>query len=72
MHILSYEEIERRITALLQVAPMLQKDIVDALPMELYIDVGRVIRDMDARGLVQREKSGNSKMVTLTDAAPKS
>ena len=60
---MSREEIERRIVALLQNGPMLQKDIVDALPMELYIDVGRVVRDMDARGLVRREKRGNSKLV---------
>ena len=62
-----HDEIERRILALLRTAPMRQVDIVDAFPGELYIDVGRVVRDMDARGLVARDKCGQTKMVRLNE-----
>lgn len=59
------QEIETRITSLLRTSGMKQTEIVDAFPLEQYIDVGRVLRDMDTRGLVQREKLGSTKMVTL-------
>ena len=59
------QEIEAHITSMLQAGGMKQTEIVDAFPLDHYIDVGRVLRDMDSRGLVQREKLGNTKMVTL-------
>lgn len=61
----SYSEIEQRILELLATAPMRQTDIVDAFPMELYIDVGHAVRSLDAQGLVTREKCGHTKMVKL-------
>lgn len=59
------QEIESRIIELLRNGPMLQKHIVDAFALDLYTDVARVVRDLDERGLVTREKAGNSKLVTL-------
>lgn len=59
------QEIEAHIIELLRSGPMKQVDIVDALPLELYINVGRVIRDMDARGVVRREPCLPTKMVYL-------
>lgn len=59
------QEMETRITSMLQAGGMKQTDIVDAFPMDQYIDVGHVLRDMEKRGLVQREKLGSTKMVTL-------
>ena len=61
------DEIERRIVELLRGGPMRQVDIVDAFPGELYVDVGRVVRDMDARGVVMREKCGQTKRVWLKE-----
>lgn len=63
--IMTNAEIEQRIIDLLLNGPMRQCDIVNALPMDLYIQVGRVIRDMDNRGVVRRELCCPTKMVEL-------
>ena len=59
---------EQQILALLRTGPMLQKDIVAALPAKLYIYAGNAIRDMDARGLIRREKQGSTYIVTRMEA----
>ena len=61
------KDIERCIIALLWAGPVLQKDIVAALPAKLYLVVGKVIRDMDARGLIRREKHKHTNIVALTE-----
>lgn len=60
-----YADIEAQIVGILRPGPMRQCEIADRLPMELYVEVGHVIRDMAARGIITREKSGASYMVRL-------
>lgn len=57
--------IKTRIIELLRTGPMRQVDIVDAFSLDLYIDIGAAIRELDRRGLITREKSGNSYIVRL-------
>ena len=63
----SYPEIERRTLELLRAGPMRQVDIVDSFPMELYIVVGHAVRNLDAQGLIAREKCGQTKRVWLKE-----
>lgn len=60
-----YPEIERNILAILRDGPMRQCEIADRLPLELYIQVGYVMRDMAARGVITREKAGPTYIVSL-------
>lgn len=62
------EAVEQQIVALLRSGPMKQVDIVDAFPLDMYMVVAKVVRDMDARGIVVREKCGSTKMVTLAES----
>lgn len=57
-------EVEARIIELLHAGPMTQADIVDAFPLDHYYLPPLVLRDMEKRGLVTREKYRNTKMVT--------
>lgn len=57
--------IESRIIELLRAGPMRQTEIVDAFPFDMYLIVGKVVRDMDRRGLITREKAGRSYLVSL-------
>ena len=58
-------EIEARILAMLAEAPMTQLEIECAFPMDYYLIVPKVVRDLDARGLVVREPHGRTKLVRL-------
>ena len=49
-------DIEQGILAALQTGPMKQADLGDLFPLERYIAVGNTVRDMAARGLIEREK----------------
>lgn len=64
----SFPDIEKRILELLLSGPIRQVDIVDAFPLDAYLAVGRTIRDMAARGLIDREKAGATYIVTRKDA----
>ena len=60
-------DLEQPILSLLRTGPMLQKDIVAALPMDRYVDVGPAMRDLERRGIVTREKRGSTYMVVLRE-----
>ena len=62
-----FPDLEPQILALLRSGPMLQKDIVAALPMNRYLDVGPTVRDMEVRGIVTREKRHPTYLVTLKE-----
>lgn len=60
------EATEQQIISLLQDGPMLQKDIISALPTRIYMQAGNLIRDMERRGVIHREKYSSTRLVTLT------
>ena len=60
-------DLEQQILVLLRTGPMFQKDIMAALPMDRYMDVGPTVRDMEARGIVSRERRPPTYWVTLKE-----
>lgn len=64
---ISTDEFEQQILARLQNGPMLQKDIAASFPTQLYMQAGKVMCDMDRRGLIRREKCKHTNTVTLAE-----
>lgn len=60
-------EVEARVLTLLRAGPVRQCDISDHVPQTYYSDIGYVMRDLDARGIVTREKSGGTYVVRLRE-----
>lgn len=50
---------------LLAQQPIKQSQIGDHFPMDRYLDVGHTVRDMAARGMIDREKSGSTYWLRL-------
>lgn len=60
-----FAAIETRILAFLRSGPMKQTDIVDAFPLNQYMDVGDAVRNLARRGAITRERCGSTYWVTL-------